>query len=90
MVARPWTGSIVAPRLTGVIMMHELLSGPTGAVCFIAALRWLWLLPDWLAKWQSLVAYRRGLQRRDQATLTARLARTYDWTESEPDQSKPR
>jgi hypothetical protein len=45
--------------------MHEALTGPSGAVCFVAALRWLWLLPDWLAKWQSLVAYRRGLHRRD-------------------------
>jgi hypothetical protein len=39
--------------------MHEALTGPSGALCFLAALRWLWLLPDWLAKWQALVAYRR-------------------------------
>jgi hypothetical protein len=52
-----------------VIIMHDAVAGPSGTVCFIAALRWLWLLPDWLAKWQSLVAYRRGLRRRDQADL---------------------
>jgi hypothetical protein len=47
--------------------MHEALAGTSGAVCFVAALRWLWLLPDWLAKWQSLAAYRRRLHRREQA-----------------------
>jgi hypothetical protein len=50
-----------------MITMHEALSGPSGTVCFIAVLRWLWLLPDWLAKWQSLVAYRRGLHRSGRA-----------------------
>jgi hypothetical protein len=69
MVIRPWTGSIVTPRLTGVSMMHEALTGPSGAVCVVAALRWLWLLPDWLAKWQSLAAYRRGAQGREPAEL---------------------
>jgi hypothetical protein len=29
----------------------------------------LWLLPDWLAKWQSLLAYRRGLHRRGHSDL---------------------
>jgi hypothetical protein len=49
--------------------MHEAFTRPTGAVCFVAALRWLWLLPDWLAKWQSLADNRRGLRRRAQAEL---------------------
>ena len=48
-----------------MITLHEALTGPTGPVCFIALLRWLWLLPDWLAKWQSLVAYRRDLHQRE-------------------------
>ena len=52
-----------------MIPLHEALTGPSGAVCFVALLRWLWLLPDWLAKWQSLVAYRRAVHRRDQADL---------------------
>jgi hypothetical protein len=43
----------------GVSTVRELLTGPSGAACFIAALRSLWLLPDWVAKWQSLVAGRR-------------------------------
>jgi hypothetical protein len=72
MVARPWTGPIVAPTLADVLSMHDALTGPSGAVCFLAALRLLWLLPDWLAKWQSLVAYRRRLRRRDQAVRRRR------------------
>jgi hypothetical protein len=59
----------VAPIFTDVIITHDALAGPSGAVSFLAALRWLWLLPDWLAKWQSLVAYRRGLHRRDEADM---------------------
>jgi len=54
----------VAPTLLGVIIMHEGVTGLSGAICFLAALRWLWLLPDWLAKWHSLVVYRRRLYRR--------------------------
>jgi len=50
-----------------MIIVHKALTEPSGAVCFVAALRWLWLLPDWLAKWHSLVAYRRGLRRRGRA-----------------------
>lgn len=53
--------------------MHA-LSGPSGAVCFVVALRSLWLLPDWLAKWQCLVACRRALRRRDQAARAAERA----------------
>ena len=55
--------------------MHEALTGPSGAVCFVAALRWLWLLPDWLAKWQSLAAHRRSLHRSDQTDLRRGMRR---------------
>jgi hypothetical protein len=75
MAARPWTGPNVAPRLIRVTIMRETLAGPSGAVCFVAALRWLWLLPDWLAKWQSLVAHRRGSRRRDHADSRSRTTR---------------
>ncbi len=61
----------MAPRLTAVIIVHEALTAPSGAVCFIATLRWLWLLPDWLAKWQSLVAYRRRVNRAEQAARSS-------------------
>jgi hypothetical protein len=67
MVIRPWTEPILAPTLVGVTTARELLTGPSGAVCFIAALRSLWLLPDWLAKWLSLVANRHGSHDRDHA-----------------------
>lgn len=50
-----------------MISIHQALTGPSGAICLVATLRSLWLLPDWLAKWQSLIAYRRGLRGRDPA-----------------------
>lgn len=39
-------------------------TGMLGAFAWVAiALRAAWLLPDWLAKWQRVLAARRGLPR---------------------------
>jgi hypothetical protein len=59
-----------------VITICDALTEPSRAVCFVAVLRWLWLLPDWLAKWQSLVAYRRGLHRRHETGRRRAARRT--------------
>ena len=42
-----------------MITLHQALTAPSATISFLAALRWLWLLPDWLAKWQQLAAYHR-------------------------------